>query len=104
MHLYKVDPADSVPVHVVARTPDEAADIFVTFNAAHDRVPDGFTVECVLINSLNPQQQVQVRSAFALNLVGIAHFDDDIGWTFSASMWLPLGPDEQPVGDQGASP
>jgi hypothetical protein len=58
----------------------------------------------VRLTSLNPQQQVQVRCAIAAGLVGIAHFDEEIGWTFSPPMWVPLGPDEQPVGDKGASP
>jgi hypothetical protein len=104
MHLYEVNPSEHDRVHVVARSSHEAADIFVTWSAAHDRVHESFTVECVRLTSLNPQRQVQVRSAFAAGLVGIAHFDEEIGWTFSAPMWVPLGPDEQPVGDDGASP
>ena len=103
MHLYKIVRTDDQPVHVVARSSHEAAEIFVTWSAAHNRIPERFTIDCVRLTSLNPQQQVQVRSAFALNLVGIAHFDDDIGWTFSASMWLPLGPEELATPERGAA-
>jgi len=104
MHLYKIDPGEHDSVHVVARSSHEAADVFVTWSAARDRVHQRFTVECVRLTTLDPEQQVQVRSAIAAGLVGICHFDEEIGWTFSAPMWLPLGPDEQPVGDVGASP
>ena len=104
MHLYKVEPSDYDGVHVVARSSHEAADIFVTWSAAHDRVHERFTVECVHLTTLDPKQQVQVRSAFAAGLVGICHFDEEICWTFSPPMWVPLGPDEQPVADYGVSP
>ena len=104
MHLYKIDPGEQDRVHVVARSSHEAADTFVTWSAARERVHQRFTVECVRLPSLDPQQQVQVRSAFAAGLVGIVHFDEEIGWTFSPPMWVPRRPDEQPVGDEGASP
>jgi hypothetical protein len=99
-----IDPVEHDCVHVVARSSHEAADLFVTFSATHDRVHERFTVDCVRLTNLNPQQQVQVRSAFAAGLVGLCHFDDEIGWTFSPPMWVPFGADEQPVGSEGASP
>jgi hypothetical protein len=104
MHLYKVDPGENDCVHLVARSSHEAADIFVTWSAAHDRVHGSFSIACRRLDHLNPQQQVQVRSAIAAGMVGICHFDEEIGWTFSPPIWVPLGADEQPVGDEGASP
>lgn len=94
MHLYEIHPVDHHLVHVVARTPQEAADLFVTWSAAHGRVHESFTVDRLPIDNLRPDQQTQVRSAFAAGLIGISHFSEEIGWTFSPPMWQPLGADE----------
>jgi hypothetical protein len=104
MHLYEINPVDLMPVHVVARSAHEAVDIFVTWSAARGRQQCTFDINRLPIESLQPFQQDQVRCAMAAGLVGIAHFDNEIGWTFSPPMWVPLGPDEQPVGSEGASP
>lgn len=93
MHLYKIEADDSDTVHVVARSDRQAADVFVTWRAANTHAPDSFTIECVPINSLRAQQQAQVRSAFALGLVGVARLDEETGWTFSATLWPPLDAD-----------
>ena len=94
MHLYEIHPVDHHLVHVVARTPQEAVDLFVTWSAAHDRVHASFTVDDLPVENLKPDQQVQVRSAFAAGLIGISLFDEEIGWTFSPPMWQPLGADQ----------
>lgn len=101
MHLYEINPSDDLLVHVVARTPQEAVDLFVTWSAANERVPASFTVDDLPIENLSSEQQKQVRRAFTAGLVGIAHFDEEIGWTFTAPMWQPLGPDEMPAGNHG---
>jgi hypothetical protein len=100
MHLFEINPSDYSPVHVVARTPHEAVDLFVTWSAANGRVHESFTVDRLPVDNLQPQQQTQVRSAIAAGLVGIAHFDQEIGWTFSPPMWQPLGTDESDGGVQ----
>jgi len=98
MHLFEINPSDYHPVHVVARAPQEAVDIFVTWSAAHGRVHESFTVDHLPVGKLQPEQQAQVKSAFVLGLVGVAHFDEEIGWTFSPPLWQPLGPDESEGG------
>jgi hypothetical protein len=103
MHLYMIDTGEHDRIHVVARSSHEAADLFVSWSAARDRVHQRFRVECAHLTSLSPQQQIQVRSAFSAGLVGVAHFDNEVGWTFSPPMWVPLGADHQPVRDEGAS-
>jgi hypothetical protein len=94
MHLYEMHPVNHHLVHVVARSPQEAVDLFVTWSAANGRVHASFTVDDVPIDSLRPEQQAQVRSAIAAGPVGIAHFDQEIGWTFSPPMWQPLGAEQ----------
>ena len=94
MHLYEMNPSDHHSVHVVAHTPQEAVDLFVTWSAANERVHASFTVDDLPIENLSSEQQEQVRRAFAAGLVGITHFDEEIGWTFSPPMWQPLGADE----------
>jgi hypothetical protein len=91
MHLYEINPSDHHLVHVVARTSQEAVDVFITWSAANGRVHDSFTVDDLPIENLHPDQQDQVRRAFAAGLAGIAHFDEELGWTFSPPIWQPLG-------------
>ena len=97
MHLYELNPSAHRLVHVVARTPQEAVDLFITWSAANGRVHASFTVDDLPVENLRPEQQAQVRSAFAAGLVGISHFSEEIGWTFSPPIWKPLGPDELPT-------
>jgi len=94
MHLYEINPSDDCLVHVVARSTQEAVDLFVTWSAAKGRFHASFTVDDLPVDNLAAEQQEQVRRAFAAGLVGIAHFDEQIGWTFTPPMWQPLGHDE----------
>jgi hypothetical protein len=98
MHLYELTPSDHRLVHVVGRTPQEAADLFVTWSAANGRVHASLTVDRLPVENLSTEQSAQVQSAFALGLVGVAHFDEEIGWTFSPPIWQPLGADESDGG------
>jgi hypothetical protein len=101
MQVYEFNPTDHLVVHVVARNPQEAVDLFVTWSAANGRVHASFTVDVLRIEDLSSEQQEEVRRAFAAGLVGIAHFDEEIGWTFTAPMWQPLGADEVPARNRG---
>jgi hypothetical protein len=97
MHLYEINPNDSSPVHVVARTPQEAVELFITWSGARGRVHESFTVDRLPVEHLNPEQELQVRSAFAAGLIGISRFDEEFGWTFSPPLWQPLGDGEVSV-------
>jgi hypothetical protein len=97
MHLYEINPSDHRLVHVLASSPQEAVDLFVTWSAANGRVNASFTVGELPIDKLVPEQQNQIRRALAAGLVGIAHFSEEIGWTFSPPMWQPLAPLEMPA-------
>lgn len=93
-HLYEINPVDRLPVHVVARSAQEAVDLFVTWSADRGQLQPAFDMNELPVESLQPEQQAQVRRAFAAGLVGIAHFDEETGWTFSPPMWMPLSPNE----------
>ncbi len=104
MHLYEINPDDRLPVHVVARTLHEAVDLVVTWSAARGRNYERITVNRLSVYNLKPEQLAQVHSAFAAGLVGIWHFDEEIGWTFSPPLWMPLDNEEQTGADgKGAS-
>ena len=90
MHLYQINPSDGQLIHVVARTYGEAADLYVTWRFATGGIHQSFTVDLLPIEKLIPEQQVQVRSAFSAGFIGISHFDEETGWSFSPPMWLPL--------------
>lgn len=97
MHLFEVSLSGHHLVHVVARNVQEAVDLFVTWSAARGRVHQSFTVDRLPADNLKPDQQAQVHSAYAASLVGISHFDEEIGWTFSPPLWQPLEADEFPA-------
>ena len=94
MHLYEINPIDGYPVHVVARTPDDAVQHFVSWRAARGVVDASFCVDRMPVDKLKPDQQAQVRDAFAAGLTGISHFDEEVGWTFSPPLSVAAGPDE----------
>ena len=96
MHLYEINPSDGYPVHVVARTPDDAVQHFVTWRAARGVIDESFCVDRMEVNKLMPDQQAQVRDAFAAGLTGVSHFDEEVGWTFSPPLSVAAGSD-QPV-------
>ena len=96
MHLYEINPSDGYPVHVVARTPDDAVQHFVTWRASRGVVDESFCVDRMEVNKLMPDQQAQVRDAFAAGLTGVSHFDEEVGWTFSPPLSVAAGSD-QPV-------
>jgi hypothetical protein len=89
MRLYEIEPTDDLAVPVVARSPDEAADLFITWSAANDRHHESFMVSDLSVDALLPKQQEVVRNALAAGLVGVLHFLDDVGWTFSPPMSQP---------------
>ena len=94
MNLYEINPSDGYPVHVVARTPDDAVQHFVTWQAARGVVDESFSVDRMQIDKLKPDQQAQVRDAFAAGHTGISHFDEEVGWTFSPPLSVAAGSDE----------
>ena len=98
MNLYELNPFDHHLIHVVARTPQEAVDLFVTWSASKGRTHRSFTVDLLPVENLSPEQQARVEGAFAAGLVGISHFDEEIGWTFSPPLWQPLADDEIAAG------
>jgi hypothetical protein len=104
MKLFEIHRTNDRPVHVVARSPHEALHLFATWRAAQGRAGGNVGIRLVPIEDLDPQQRAQVKSACELGLVGIAHFDEEIGWTFCAPLWLPLDADEKPdTGPDAAS-
>ena len=100
MHLYEIKQDDRFPVHVVARTLQEAVDLFVTWSGARGRTHECITVDRLSVEKLKPEQQAHVRSACVAGLIGISHFDEEIGWTFSPPLWLPPSPDDGSDGGQ----
>ena len=85
--LYRVQPNDRTPVHVVAHTPRQAADVFVTWDALWERMADGFTVEAIAFGDLSKDQKDAVRDAIESGLAGVAGFEASVGWTFSPVLW-----------------
>lgn len=89
MNLYEINVTDERLLHVVARSYNEAVDIAITFEAARGLVHEALYVEELPVENLEPAQEAQVRAAFVLGLCGVAHFSEEIGWTFSAPLFRP---------------
>jgi len=88
--FFKIEPKGRAPLYAVASNSNAAAIVFVTWSAARDREAEEFSVERIPVDSLDAPHQSQVRSAIALGLSGLAHFDEDLGFTFDLTQWGPF--------------
>jgi hypothetical protein len=80
MHLYKIEPKGGTPVHIIARSLEHAAEIFITWDNLHERETESFAVECQLLGWFAYHHQDQLRSLFNLGSSGIAVRDEHLGW------------------------
>jgi hypothetical protein len=94
LNLYKIDP-DGLPVmHVAARSDEQAAQMFVTWEAAHELSGRSFSVELAAIDTLDRDQQLQLHELLATSTEGIARHDEDRGWIIDSDGWASFDSDE----------
>jgi hypothetical protein len=87
LKLYQVEPHGLPAIHVAARSDQQAAEIFITYEASLGRAPDRFSVEFVRMEALDVEQQNQLQSLLAVGTEGIATFDPDTGWSIDSDGW-----------------
>lgn len=87
LKLYKVEPEALPVIHIAARSNQQAAEIFVTWEASNSRSPGSFSVELVRMASLDQEQQNQLQSLLAVSTEGIATFNPDTGWSIDSDGW-----------------
>ena len=88
MHLYKIKPDGAAHVHIIARSPEHAAEIFITWDNLHKRETESFSVECQLLGWFAYHHQDQLRSLFNLKCCGIAVLDEHLGWVIDRTYEL----------------
>lgn len=92
--LYQIRPNNSDRVLVIADSPNQAANVYVTWAASRGHVLDDFSIELVPAESFPSNHQTKLQSALALGLIGVARFNDDGCWIFDHTEFsfdLPLG-------------
>jgi hypothetical protein len=87
LKLYMVEPHGLPAIHVAARSDQQAAEIFITYEASLGRAPDRFSVELVRMGTLDVEQHTQLQSLLAVSTEGIASFDPDTGWSIGSDGW-----------------
>ncbi|WP_338504444.1 hypothetical protein V6R86_10745 [Sphingomonas kaistensis] len=97
MNLYSITSDNRRELHVVAASQSEAVDIFVTFEASRGRFHDGLTIKNHLVMDLGAEQVAQVLDALAFGVSGVLHYDEDLGWVFSAPLCTPVSRRVLPV-------
>jgi hypothetical protein len=87
LKLYKVEPEALPVIYIAARSNQQAAEIFVTWEASNSRSAGTFSVELVRMVSLDQEQQTQLQSLLAVSTEGIATFNPDTGWSIDSDGW-----------------
>lgn len=95
LKLYKIESNTLPATHVAARSSDQAAEIFITWEASKGCAPDRFSVELVRMETLDPNEQIQLRSLLAASAEGIARFDAATGWSIDSDGWTSFAPGEE---------
>jgi hypothetical protein len=94
LKLYKVEPHGLPAIHVAARSDQQAAQIFITYEASLGRAPDRFTVQLVRVQGLDPEQQTELKALLATSIEGIATFDPNNGWSINSDRWTSFDSEE----------
>jgi hypothetical protein len=94
LKLYKIEPIGLPALHVAARSEEQAAQMYVTWAAAHQLSTQSFSVELVALESLEPTQQLQLQALLASSIEGVARYDQDAGWVIDPDSWASFDADE----------
>jgi hypothetical protein len=92
LKLYRVEPEALPVIHIAARSNQQAAEIFVTWEASKSRSPGSFSVELVRMATLDEKQQTQLQSLLAVSTEGIAFFEQGRGWSINSDGWTSFDP------------
>jgi hypothetical protein len=87
LKLYRIEPEAFPPMHVAARSNQQAAQIYVTWEASIGRHARSFSTQWVRTGSLDSEQQNQLQSLLAVSTEGIAYFDSLHGWSIDSDGW-----------------
>jgi hypothetical protein len=92
LSVYKIEPESLPSMYVAARSDRQAAEIYVTWEAAEGHHATIFTVELVRLASFDPEWQAKLQTLLATRSEGILRFDYDTGWSIETDSWLSFDP------------
>lgn len=95
LKLFRIEPEAFPAMHVAARTNQQAAHIFVTWEASVGRPAGSFSVELVSMEALDSDQQAQLQSLLAVSSEGITYYEQGVGWSIDSDGWTSFAPGEE---------
>jgi hypothetical protein len=100
LKLYKIEPIGLPAMHLAARSEEQAMQMYVTWETAHDFSGGSFSVEPVALEDFESHQQLQLGALLATSTEGIARYDHGEGWVIDTDGWASFDTDE--MGHPGA--
>ena len=92
LKLYKIEPLGLPAMHLAARSEEQAMQMYVTWEAAHDLSGRAFSVEPVALEASESHQHLE--ALLATSTEGIARYDEGDGWVIDTDGWASFDTDE----------
>lgn len=94
LKLYKIEP-DGLPVmHIAARSEEQAMQMYVAWEAAHELSGREYSVELAVLDDFGGDEQLQLKTLLATSAEGIAHYENAVGWAIDSDAWTSFDTDE----------
>lgn len=81
-------------MHLAARSSEQAAEMYSTWQAAHELPGCAFSVKLVALDGLGEKERLQLQSRLARSTEGIARRDPGAEWVIDSDGWATFGADE----------
>lgn len=94
LELYEIESRAGRTI-VAAPTQEQAAQIFVTWEAAEGRNAEEFSVGRLPLDSLSAVHQAQLRAVLSAEKAGIVRHDAENGWTVHWDGWISGDPADE---------
>ena len=94
LELYEIESRARRTI-VAALTQEQAAQIFVTWEAAEGREAQEFSLGRLSLDSLSPVHQAQLRAVLTAEKAGIVRHDTENGWTVHWDGWVSGDPGDE---------
>jgi len=94
LELYEIESHAGRTI-VAALTQEQAAQIFVTWEASEGRQAEEFSVRELPLDTLSPVHQTQLRAVLAAEKAGIVRYDTENGWTVHWEGWISDDPADE---------
>jgi len=94
LELYEIESHAGRTI-VAALTQEQAAQIFVTWEASEGRQAEEFSVRELPLDSLSPVHQAQLRAVLSAEKAGIVRHDAENGWTVHWDGWISGDPADE---------